>query len=184
MTGKLLTTYGIKTPTQTFHQHTKDPQTLLVHLDKKCTNIAYVSDAGTPGISDPGGKLVAAAVQIGMEVTAIPGPSAVATALSVCGFPTDRFTFMGFPPNKKGRNSYFKSIDDLQHTVALYESKHRIIKTLEQLPQDRHMMLGRELTKMHETMYRGKAPEVINQLNETSQKGEFVIVLAPKQWTL
>ena len=183
VTKKLLSYYEIDTPTTSYHQHSGDSKAIeIINKIENGSSIALVTDAGTPGISDPGGKLVEAAVRSNIEIVPIPGPSAVITALSISGFPTDRFSFMGFPPNKKGRNSYFDRIDKIDQTVALYESKHRILKTLEQLPQDRTMIVARELTKMHEQIYRGKASDIIEQLNQTSTKGEFVIVLAPKKY--
>ena len=183
VTKKLLDAFEIHTPVDSLHQHTtqKDIDDLVVRLTNG-ENMAYVSDAGTPGISDPGGKFVAEAVKRGVRVTPIPGASASLAALSVCGFPSDTFTFLGFAPNKKGRNTFFEQVAGIEHTVVLYESKHRILKTLAQLPQDRLMMVGRELTKLHETLYRGVASEILTQLDQTSQKGEFVIVLAPKKW--
>ena len=183
VTGKLLKAFEIEAELSSLHQHSSDSDIAkAVDQLKAGAKLAYVSDAGTPGISDPGGKLVAAAVEAGIDVSPIAGPSALITAMSVTGFPTDKFTFLGFPPNKKGRNTYFKALADIEHTVGLYESKHRILKTLAELPQDRILLLARELTKMHETLYRGTAPEVLAQLEETSQKGEFVIILAPKNW--
>ncbi|MBT3230353.1 16S rRNA (cytidine(1402)-2'-O)-methyltransferase [Candidatus Uhrbacteria bacterium] len=181
VTKKLLSNYSIDTPTISYHQHSTDEK--AGHIVSKLVDgasVALVTDAGTPGISDPGGKLVEVAIKADVTVVPIPGASAIAAALSVCGFPTDKFTFLGFPPNKKGRKTYFENIETIKQTVALYESKHRIIKTLEQLPQDRTLIVGRELTKMHEHIYRGTAPEVIEQLNQTSTKGEFVIVIAPR----
>lgn len=183
VTKKLLDAYKIETPTLSLHQHSSDSE--VVKAVKRIVDgepAVYVSDAGTPGISDPGGKLVAVAVKEDIDISPIPGPSASIAALSVCGFPADTFTFLGFPPNKKGRNKFFEKLSNIEHTVVLYESKHRILKTLAELPQDRRIMLGRELTKMHETLYRGNAPEVLAKLELTSQKGEFVIVLAPKNW--
>jgi len=183
VTQKLLSNFKIDTPTTSYHQHSDDSKMAqIIEKIESGSSIGLVTDAGTPGISDPGGKLVEAAVRSNIEIIPIPGASAVITALSASGFPTDRFSFMGFPPNKKGRNTYFDQIDQIDQTVALYESKHRIIKTLEQLPQERLMIVGRELTKMFEHIYRGTAKEIIEQLNQTSTKGEFVIVLAPKKY--
>ncbi|MBU1126497.1 MAG: 16S rRNA (cytidine(1402)-2'-O)-methyltransferase [Patescibacteria group bacterium] len=185
VTAKLLSAFGINTPTQTIQQHSTDKelQKIIESLEEG-KSFALVSDAGTPGISDPGGKLVALAVKFGFDVVPIPGVSAVATALSVCGFPADKFSFLSFPPHKKGRKTFFKELNDLEETVVLYESKHRILKTLSELPQNRPMMVGRELTKMHETLYRGTAPQIIEQIEGSSAKGEFTIVLAPKNWII
>ncbi|MBU4315376.1 16S rRNA (cytidine(1402)-2'-O)-methyltransferase [Patescibacteria group bacterium] len=182
VTKKLLNHFGIGTPVTTYHQHSSDSiEANIVEKIKSGMSVALVTDAGTPGISDPGGKLVEACVQAGIEVSPIPGPSAIITALSASGFPTDRFCFLGFPPNKKGRLTYFKNLAEIDGTVVFYESTHRIEKTLQQVPQDRRMVVGRELTKMHEHIYRGTAQEIITQLANTSSKGEFVIVLAPRR---
>lgn len=140
--------------------------------------MAVVTDAGTPGISDPGGMLVADAVQAGINVVPVPGVSALAAALSISGFNTQRFTFLGFPPHKKGRETFFKEIGDIDHVAVLYESTHRIEKALAQLaPLNRPLVVCRELTKLHETIYRGTAEEVLDALKATSMKGEFVIVV-------
>jgi 16S rRNA (cytidine1402-2'-O)-methyltransferase len=167
----------------TVHQHTDDMALgRIVEEIRSGKTAAFVSDAGTPNISDPGGKLVQVCVEAGVSVVPIPGVSALATALSICGFPSDRMTFLGFPPQKNGRKTYFEELAVIEHTIVLYEAKFRIEKTLGELPQDRLMMLGRELTKMHETVYRGTAKEILAALAKGSGKGEFVIVLAPKQW--
>lgn len=185
VTRKLLERLEIDTPTSSIHQHSTDKELERV-IDKleSGASLAYVSDAGTPNVSDPGGKLVAQAAGEAINIVTIPGPSAVMAALQVCGFPADSFTFLGFPPHKKGRQKFFNEIDEIDHTVVLFESKHRIMKTLEQLPQNRPMFIGRELTKMHESMYRGTAPEALKRLESDSTKGEFVIVLSPKNWTV
>lgn len=183
VTKKLLDKINVSTKTATIHQHSTDPEIArMLEGLKGGEDMAYVSDAGTPNVSDPGGKLVAQAAKMDIPIVTIPGPSAVMAALQVCGFPADTFTFVGFPPHKKGRQKLFDQIAEIEHTVVLFESKHRIAKTLAQLPQDRPMFLGRELTKMHESMYRGTAEEVAKQIESDSSKGEFVIVLAPKNW--
>lgn len=183
VTSTLLKRMQVDTRTLSIHQHSSDSEIQnIIDTIRAGDDLAYVSDAGTPNISDPGGKLVARAADAGINVVPIPGPSAILAALSVCGFPADRFLFLGFPPHKKGRNSYFEEIAMREETIVLFESKHRIEKTLSQLPQDRLMMIGRELTKLHETIYRGTAPEILDQLQSESTKGEFVIVLAPKKW--
>ncbi len=183
VTAKLLAANSIRVTLMSLHEHSDD-RALQRVIDTLLTgkNVAMVTDAGTPGIADPGGKLVAHAVREGIRVVPIPGVSAVATALSVCGFPADQFFFAGFPPTKKGRQTFFADIALREETIALYESTHRIQKTLAELPSNRLMTVCRELTKLHETIYRGFAPEVIAELATTSSKGEFVIVLAPKKW--
>ncbi len=184
VTAKLCSMLDIRPTLHTFHEHTDERKRAEIVADLVAgKNMALVSDAGTPGISDPGGMLVADAVKAGVEVVPIPGVSAVATALSVCGFPTARFTFVGFPPQKKGRETFFRELGEISHTVVLYESTHRIEKTIEALGTlGRRLCVCRELTKMHETTYRGSASEVLAALAKTSTKGEFVIVLAPKGW--
>jgi 16S rRNA (cytidine1402-2'-O)-methyltransferase len=185
VTKKLLSAFDIEAATESLHEHTDDAKLSRLAKDlAKGKSYALVSDAGTPAISDPGGKFVKLAVELGVNVVPIPGASAVTTALSVSGFPANTFTFFGFPPHKKGRKTFFAQMENIASTVVFYESKHRIEKTLDELPQDRAMMVGRELTKMHETLYRGTAPEIKEQILSTSLKGEFVMVLAPKGWKL
>lgn len=185
VTAKLLAAYDIKLPLLSLHEHSDDATIAkVVALLAQGKQVSYVSDAGTPGVSDPGGKLVAAAASAGICVVPIPGPSAMTAALSVAGFPAEPFVFVGFPPHKKGRNTFFADITARNDAVVLYESTHRIMKTLAALPQERVALVGRELTKLHETLYRGTVAEVTAQLEKTSTKGEFVIVLAPSYWTL
>ncbi|MBT4857316.1 16S rRNA (cytidine(1402)-2'-O)-methyltransferase [Candidatus Uhrbacteria bacterium] len=184
VTRKLLTAFSIETPTTSLHQHTSNAKERTLVKDLVAgKSIAVVSDAGTPGISDPGQHFISMAINAGIEIIPIPGASAVIAALSASGFPSNRYTFVGFPPAKKGRAKFFTEINELSHAVVLYESKHRILKTLDALPQDRTAMIGRELTKMHETIYRGTIAELKEQIAE-KLKGEFVIVLAPDNFKL
>ncbi|RMD50385.1 16S rRNA (cytidine(1402)-2'-O)-methyltransferase [Candidatus Parcubacteria bacterium] len=183
VTKKIFAKFGISNETVALHQHSgneKEQKLLKEILNGK--SVALVTDAGTPAISDPGSVFVAKAARLGVNIVPIPGPSAVTAALSICGFPTNVFTFIGFPPNKKGRNKFFARIAEIDHTVVLYESKHRIIKTLSQLPGDRQLMVARELTKIYETIYRGMRDDIIKALENGSQKGEFTIVIAPKEY--
>jgi 16S rRNA (cytidine1402-2'-O)-methyltransferase len=175
----LLERYGLTTPVRVFHEHTSPAERAALVAELAAgTNMALVTDAGTPGLSDPGGFLVADAVAAGVTVSPLPGPSAAMALVSVAGIPLDRFTFLGFPPNKKGRQSFFAEVAACHHAVLLYESTHRILKTLEALaPLGRHLVVGRELTKLHETIYRGTAENIIAQLQQTSTKGEFVIIV-------
>jgi 16S rRNA (cytidine1402-2'-O)-methyltransferase len=183
VTGKLLSHHSVKTPMISYHQHSgQDKTKKILELLEADHDLALVTDAGTPGISDPGGKLVAAVVHRGFDVVPIPGPSAAVAALSICGFPTDEFVFLGFPPNKKGRQTYFDRLASMASTVVIYESTHRIFKTLDEIGKrtpDRQLVVCRELTKMHETTYRGTAVEIIDALQLTSTKGEYVLVFAP-----
>lgn len=184
VTSKLLARFEIRKTLIAFHQHsnTKRFDEILTHLGAG-KNIALVTDAGTPGISDPGGLLVEAVVEhLGdaVTITPIPGPSAVITALSISGLPADEFLFLGFPPHKNGRKTFFDKLALEERTVVFYESTHRIMKALAELDvrlPDRKIVVCRELTKLHETIYRGTPSEVTAALERSSIKGEFVIVL-------
>ena len=186
VTKKLLDRYAIKKPLQSYHQHSKLAKTeYIMDILASGKNLALVSDAGTPGISDPGGLLVEAVVKrLGNEVTIvpIPGANAALAALSVCGFPTDRFIFLGFPPHKKGRKTFFEDIAALRETAVFYESKHRIEKALTALAEhaeNRRIVVAREITKQFETMYRGIPSECLAALKNDDMRGEFVVVMAP-----
>jgi 16S rRNA (cytidine1402-2'-O)-methyltransferase len=177
VTSRLLNRYEIKKQMSSLHQHSTDEK--IQKVLEEYENIAYVSDAGTPGISDPGNKLVQRAVEMGIDVSPIPGPSAVISSLSVSGFPTDKFLFLGFMP-KRGKNKVFEIIKSSEYTVAFYESPHRILKTLEALVPfvaDKKICVCRELTKKFESIYRGDINEVIKQV-EDKQKGEFVVIVS------
>ncbi len=146
-------------------------------------NLVYVSDAGTPGISDPGARLVAYVREHlpDVRIEAIPGASSVTAALSIAGLQSDRFTFLGFVPHKKGRETFFNSLSTYDHPVAFFESPHRIVKTLESLATTEvsTVIVARELTKLHEEVIKGSAEEVLAILNENPvrQKGEFVVIV-------
>jgi len=176
VTKKLLSRYDIKTPTQSYHQHSKLKKiNYILNLLKQDKSLALVSDSGTPGISDPGNKLInhLAKSLPDLEIIPIPGPNAAVAAASISGLPMDKFVFMGFPPHKKGRQKFFKEVAESKYPVILYESPHRILKTLEEL-RDFEIVVGRELTKKFETVYRGKARDVIKKIKP---KGEFVIAI-------
>lgn len=183
VTRTLLDHYEIKTPTLSYHQHsTETKKREIRNLLAEGKNIALVTDAGTPGISDPGNELVQFIVQrseFGGAIVPVPGVSAVTTALSICGFPTDKFLFLGFPPHKKKRQKFFDEVREAKHTVAFYESCHRIKKTLNELaqilPPETQLCLGRELTKKFESVYRGTAAEILAA--NIPEKGEFVVVV-------
>jgi 16S rRNA (cytidine1402-2'-O)-methyltransferase len=179
VTRKLLDAYDIKTPTQSYHQHSNNKKTdYILDLFRQGKNIALVSDSGTPGISDPGNRLVEDALREGVDVISIPGPSAMTAIASVAGILMDKFLFLGFPPHKKGRHTMFKEISKAKYPVIIYESVHRIIKTLKELQvfNDFDIVVGRELTKKFETIYRGKISEVIPQIEP---RGEFVVIINP-----
>lgn len=181
----LLDHYNIQKPTVSYHQHSKVERIdFLVNELQQGKNIALVSDAGTPGISDPGNKLVLAATKAGIRAVPIPGPSAVVAALSVSGLPTDSFVFYGFMPHKKGKQTLIKKIAESDMTSVFYESTHRIVKTLEMMGKiigpAREIVVCRELTKKFETVYRGNVSEVIKQLASDKTLGEFVVTVSSK----
>lgn len=188
VTRKLLDHYEIKTPTISYHQHSGELKVeKIISLLREGKNLALVSDAGTPGISDPGGKLVSLVRQeLGTEVLieSVPGVSAIGAAVSIAGAGFDRFLFLGFLPHKKGRQTMLKEIMASDYPVVLYESKHRIIKFLEELEIIRanielKVMVARELTKMHESFYSGTAQSVLQEIinNPNNLKGEFVVLI-------
>ena len=181
-TGKLLRHFGIDTPTKSFHQHNEHRlvESLLTTLQNGAT-MALCSDAGTPGISDPGFLLVRACVDAGLEVECLPGATAFVPALVMSGLPCDRFYFEGFLPHKKGRQKRLNALLDMPCTVVLYESPHRVVKLLEQLMElgasDRNASLSREISKLHEETLRGTVQELHSEVSEHPRKGEFVMVL-------
>jgi 16S rRNA (cytidine1402-2'-O)-methyltransferase len=182
VTKKLLEHYNIKAPSQSYHQHSKIGKiNYIVDLLKQGKDIALVSDSGTPGISDPGNMLIkelAGKVE-DLKIIPIPGPNAAVSALSISGFPTDKFVFMGFPPHKNKRNKFFREVANYDYPVVLYESPYRIIKTLKDLKitGDFEIVVCREMTKMFETIYRGKISEIIKQLETGEKRGEFIIIV-------
>jgi 16S rRNA (cytidine1402-2'-O)-methyltransferase len=235
VTGVLLAHYKIKTPMISYHQHSDDVKiNHILDLLAQNKDLAMVADAGTPGISDPGGKLVQAVIEKNnadvdnfepVKIESVPGPSAVTAALSISGIPTDKFVFMGFPPNKKGRQTFLKKVIASEYPIVLYESKYRITKLLEELDRmnkeiakkieeaDNEQMpnykiqisnkmskskfqkikmaeiakpkeitsvvVCRELSKMHETVYRGEIKTIIEKIKQSQndQKGEFVVII-------
>lgn len=183
-TKVLLDRFQIKTPTQSYHQHSQLEKTdYIAGLLKQGKNIALVSDAGTPGISDPGNKLIEQLVVIfsdSLKVVPVPGPSADIAALSVSGFITDRFLFLGFPPTKNKRKKFFEEAVLSKYTVVFYESPFRIIKALEELAsldKNLEVMVARELTKKFETIYRGNIEKVLENVKKSIIKGEFVVII-------
>ncbi len=180
----LLDSCGIKKQTISYHQHSKLNKTdYIIDLLKVGRNLALVSDAGTPGISDPGNLLIdEVAKNLGdkVKIVPIPGASAVIAAASVSGFPTDRFLFLGFPPVKNKRKKFFEEAVSSKYPVILYESPYRIIKTLEELKnmnKGLRVVVCRELTKKFETVYRGNVEKVIKDVQNDKIKGEFVIII-------
>lgn len=189
VTRTLLARYNIPTEMIAYHQHSDQTRIdHIVELLRDGKNLALVSDAGTPGVNDPGGVLVAK-ILIELpetKIVPIPGANAALTALSVSGFPANRFTYLGFPPHKKGRQTFFKSISGIGNTVVFYESKHRFEKMLADLRDitkvgRRHILVARELTKQFETLYRGTIEEIIEKVPVKQIMGEFVVVVGPKR---
>jgi len=182
----LLDHYQITTPTISYHQHSKIQKiSFLINKLKDGKNVALVSDAGTPGINDPGGLLVQEAIKNDVQVIALPGAFAASVALSASGFPADRFLFVGFLPKKKGRQTMLRNLMkisqvDLYDLLVLYESPHRVLKTLQDLQLaigNKDVVVGRELTKKFEEIKRGKIAEVITHFKNNNPKGEFVIII-------
>ena len=150
---------------------------------KSGKNVALVSDSGTPGISDPGFVLIKRAIEENITITPIPGPTAFVCALVGSGLPMDEFVFVGFLTHKKGRKTKLKKLSEEERTVILYESPHRLIKTLNEILEnfgDREIAVAKELTKIHEEFFRGKISEVLKKLTSDKIKGEFVIVISGK----
>ena len=181
-TRALLTHFDIHTPTTSYYEHnklTRGPQILRQLGDGK--SVALVTDAGTPGISDPGFLLVRDARAAGVPVVPVPGPSAVATALSAAGLPADRFTFDGFLPIKPGRRlNRLKALHELQTTVVLYESPHRLLAPLQALAEvfgSRELVVARELTKQFEEVVRAPAAAHHERLVAAGVRGEFTLVI-------
>ncbi len=182
--GILLKHYQIETATTSyfdFNQQKKTPA--LIQKLKAGESIALISDAGTPGISDPAFYLVREAIKENITIEAIPGATAFVPALIVSGLPTDRFVFEGFLPTKKGRHSRLLELAEERRTIILYESPNRILKTLNQLAEyfgNRRVAISREMTKKFEQIYRGTVEEFNENSASFTLKGEFVIVIAGK----
>ncbi|MDI7261372.1 MAG: 16S rRNA (cytidine(1402)-2'-O)-methyltransferase [Thermodesulfobacteriota bacterium] len=179
----LLRHFGIHTPLTSYFEgnEMKKREFILSRLNRG-DRIALVSDAGTPGISDPGYRLIRLAIENEITVIPIPGPSAVITALSVSGLPTDAFLFKGFLPNKsKKRRDILKQLEEVKETLIFYESPHRLSETLKDIFEvlgDREIVLTRELTKIYEEVLRGKVSEIRNQIGEKKRKGEITLVVS------
>ncbi len=213
VTKNLLNHYEINKQMISYHQHTEERKVKeIVKMLEEGKNLALVTDAGTPGISDPGNMLIRSVVRAVIPTTKeeslsvldvndrerslvgaslarddnqiipIPGPSAVVTALSISGFPTDKFIFMGFPPHKNKRQKFFKEVAAAEYTVVFYESGHRIKKCLQELKANldagRGLVICRELTKKFETIYRGTIDQVLENMKD--ERGEFVVVVNQK----
>ena len=182
-TGFLLKHFDIQNKMQSHHKFNEHETTAgIVSRIQSGENIAMVSDAGTPGISDPGFLLVRACIAGGLEVECLPGATAFVPALVNSGFPTDRFCFEGFLPQKKGRQTKLKELALEERTIILYESPFRVLKTLMQLAEfmgnNRKVSVSREISKLHEETVRGTLNEVISHFQSNEPRGEFVIVIS------
>ncbi len=182
-TAKLLKHYEISKPVAAFHQHNEHKALArVIERLKNGETLAMVSDAGTPGISDPGFLLVRECLLNDIKVETLPGATAFVPALVNSGLPCDRFVFEGFLPHKKGRQTKFKLLAQEERTIVLYESPHRLVKTLGQLieffEEDREVCVSRELTKIYEENRRGKCSEVLKHYEEHPPKGEIVLIVA------
>ena len=181
--GVLLQHYGIKGRLLSHHKY-NEHQTVQMIKEKLLggLNVALISDAGTPGISDPGFLLARACAAEGIEVQTLPGPTACIPAIVSSGLPCDRFCFEGFLPQKKGRQTLLESLKNETRTMIFYESPYRLLHTLEQFAEvfgpDRECSVAREISKLHETHHRGTLQQLVNYFNENEAKGEIVIVLA------
>jgi 16S rRNA (cytidine1402-2'-O)-methyltransferase len=181
----LLNHYEIKTPYTSFHSYTSDAKLSALALDlKNGKSIAIITDAGTPGISDPAWSLIKAAVSEGVKVIPIPGAAAFLTALMGAGLPLNDFSYLGFVPAKKGRQTFFELVKDSPRTAVFYESPHRLLKTLEQMNEIigplRACVLARELTKLHESFYRGTVADILALVKRSPIKGEMVLLVGPE----
>lgn len=182
VTSKLLAHYDIKKPLVSCHEHTDERKLgQLIERLQKGESLAFVSDAGTPGLSDPGNRLVELALVVGISVVPIPGVSALGTIVSVAGINMQEFSFRGFPPHKKGRETFFKAVAVSTVPVVYYESPHRVIKNLELLAKfapERKVVIGRELTKMFEEVIRGSIQDGLQYFTQHPEKvkGEFTII--------
>ena len=178
---KLINHYDIDTKLYSYHDHSSEKEIArLLDILKDHKDVALISDAGTPTISDPGYSLIRQCINEGIDVIPIPGASALTAAISVSGLPSDAFTFIGFLPTKKGRKKKISSLENLDMTIVLFESPHRLIKTLNQLKEalgERPIVVARELTKLYEEIIRGNFSSAIEFFEAKKIKGEIVIMI-------
>lgn len=183
VTKRLLDRYKIITHTLSYHQHTKNKRTEeIINRLKNGENVALVTDAGTPGVSDPGNILVKEAIENELMVSPIPGATALSALISVAGIDMQKFVFLGFPPHKKGRQTFFNEALGFNLPVVYYESPHRFIKNMELLRElgiEKNIIVGRELTKIFEEIIRGNVNEIIEYFSRKERiKGELVVILS------
>lgn len=179
----LFNKYDIHVPLTSFHGYSgKSKESKIEKILQENESVCLVSDAGTPGISDPGYRIIQLALELGVPVSPLPGPAAFLTALQASGLPIHNFYYLGFLPLKKGRQTLLESLKTEKKTVVFYESPHRLQKTLSQLEEylgaDRKIVIARELTKIHEEFLRGTVSDMVEHFNETKPRGEFVIILS------
>lgn len=184
--GQLLKHFDIKRPMLSYHKFNEHKAVAqMVERMQAGETIAVVSDAGTPGISDPGFLIAREAARAGVEVCCLPGATAVIPALVDSGLPCDRFCFEGFLPQKKGRQSRLMQLTDESRTMVFYESPHRVVKALQQMAEvfgaERQASVSREISKLHEETLRGTIAELLEHFTQTEPRGEFVIVVAGKE---
>jgi len=184
ITSRLLNHYDIPTKTIPYHSYNQKSQTpKLINKLRNGDTLALVSDAGTPGISDPAYELVRACVKGDIQITPIPGASALLAALVVSGLPVNKFVFEGFLPLKKGRQTKLTDLKDEKRTLVFYESPHRVLKTISQFLEyfgNRQCLMGREITKKFEEFYRGNLKELLSHLESKKIKGEIVLIVEGK----
>jgi len=184
VTKKLLSHYGIATPQLSYHQHSKDKvQEKVLELLSEGKNLALVTDAGTPGVSDPGNELISFLLSTNpaISIVPVPGPSALTALASIAGIGMDRFLFLGYPPSKRGRKKFFEEVASSPHPVVFYESPHRIQKSLEELRDaapNCSLVVAKELTKVFETVWRGSIDEVLKKMDNNKVRGEFAVLVA------
>lgn len=189
-TGAMLTRFGLRRELVSYHEHNEeDVAEKLAEKIHGGASVAVVSDAGTPGLSDPGFRLVRACRRRGLPVVPVPGPTALAAVLSASGLPTHGFLFVGFlPPKSSARNAFLEKYRDFDYTLVLYESCHRIARFADEivacLGPERSICIAKEVTKLHELFLVGRAAEVRDKLGKTSLKGEFVVLIAPRNYVL
>ena len=181
---KLLSAHGIQTRMMSYHEHSSAKESQkIVHLLLEGNDLALISDAGTPTISDPGYGLIRECIKHEIRIIPIPGVSAITAAMSASGLPSDSFTFYGFLPQKKGRLKKIQDLSHIDNTIILFESPYRLVKTLTQLLEslgDRSVVVGRELTKLYEEIIRGNLSEVLEYFSKSKVKGEIVIMIGKK----
>lgn len=191
VTGKLLNHFDVDTQLKRYDEHSHDKQKgKILNYLQNGQDVALVSDAGTPGISDPGARLVSfIRDQAGdrIKIVPIPGPSSITTALSVAGLSSDSFCFWGYVPHKKGRQTFFQNLAEVDNIVVFFESPHRLMKTLlslsENLSPKRRIVIAKELTKVHEEIVSGSSAEVLKYFDDYPDKkqGEFVLIVEPRK---